>query len=217
MLGQKSKPVIGVLTGSLVSGNRFGLVDVGISPTSTMEVKIQSPRGLRFCDLEGVGLGIVTALEKIGEGRREIHANEAFCKTYSNRSKPIPVESSKNCSRFRGGLEGMEMHESYRNPFRIQSIKNKSPSIFDISPARFGSVTAFPPSDFLSSCNLCEKKLHGKDIYIYRGERAFCSAECRYRQIVMDERIEKCSSRSVDVSNSPYTDGHIFSTGILAI
>ncbi|KAL2457156.1 Protein of unknown function (DUF581) [Abeliophyllum distichum] len=216
MLGKKSKPVIGVLAGSLVFGNRCGLVDVGISPTSTMEVNIQSPRGLKFCDLEGVGLGIVAALEKIGEGQKEIHPNYAFCRRNSNRSKPIPVESSKNCSRFRG-LEGMEMHKSYRNPFRIQSIKSKSPSIFDISLARFGSVTAFPGSNFLSSCNLCGKKLHGKDIYIYRGEKAFCSAKCRYRQIVMDERIEKCSSRSVDVSNSPYTDGHVFSTGILAI
>lgn len=55
---------------------------------------------------------------------------------------------------------------------------------------------------------------------ICRGEKAFCSTECRYRQIVMDERIEKCSSeasRPVDVSTSPYTNGQIFTTGILAI
>lgn len=55
---------------------------------------------------------------------------------------------------------------------------------------------------------------------IYRGEKAFCSNECRSRQIVMDERKEQCrseASRSADVSSSPYTRGQIFSTGILAI
>ncbi|MEI4867123.1 FCS-Like zinc finger protein, partial [Klebsiella pneumoniae] len=72
----------------------------------------------------------------------------------------------------------------------------------------------------------CQKKLHGEDIYMYRGEKAFCSTECRYRQIVMDERKEKyCSheaSRSAtaaDISNSPYSSNgqQILTTGIFAI
>ncbi|KAF3664522.1 putative MATE efflux family protein 9-like [Capsicum annuum] len=41
---------------------------------------------------------------------------------------------------------------------------------------------------FLDSCFLCkEKLLPGKDIYMYKGERAFCSVECRCKQILMDE------------------------------
>lgn len=38
------------------------------------------------------------------------------------------------------------------------------------SPARFveEDVSVYPTSDFLSSCHLCRKKLHGKDIYMYR-------------------------------------------------
>ncbi|GER52170.1 hypothetical protein STAS_29591 [Striga asiatica] len=41
---------------------------------------------------------------------------------------------------------------------------------------------------FLESCFLCRKKLlPGKDIYMYKGDTAFCSVECRYRQIFMDE------------------------------
>lgn len=51
----------------------------------------------------------------------------------------------------------------------------------------------------------------------FRGEKAFCSTECRYRQIMMDEQKEKCSSTSVDVATPPYGNGQIFSTGILAI
>ncbi|XP_027359494.1 FCS-Like Zinc finger 17-like [Abrus precatorius] len=42
-------------------------------------------------------------------------------------------------------------------------------------------------SHFLNSCNLCQKHLHGVDIFIYRGERAFCSAECRETHIRNDD------------------------------
>ncbi|CAL9103619.1 unnamed protein product [Musa acuminata subsp. burmannicoides] len=43
-------------------------------------------------------------------------------------------------------------------------------------------------STFLEQCYLCRiKLLLGEDIYMYRGDRAFCSEECRRRQIVMDE------------------------------
>jgi hypothetical protein len=78
----------------------------------------------------------------------------------------------------------------------------------------------FPTSNFLNSCNLCGKNLHGKDIYMYRGEKGFCSTECRSSQIMMDERKERCGSeatRSVELSSSPYTMDQIFSNGILAI
>ena len=58
-----------------------------------------------------------------------------------------------------------------------------------------------------------------------RGEKAFCSEECRQRQIMNDERKDKCrseASRSVELSSSPYgyantPRGQIFSTGIVAI
>ncbi|CDO98844.1 unnamed protein product [Coffea canephora] len=43
-------------------------------------------------------------------------------------------------------------------------------------------------SGFLDYCFLCRQKLlPGKDIYMYKGDRAFCSEECRCRQIFMDE------------------------------
>ncbi|KAJ8467170.1 hypothetical protein OPV22_029722 [Ensete ventricosum] len=47
-------------------------------------------------------------------------------------------------------------------------------------------------STFLEDCYLCRRRLqHGKDIYMYRGDRAFCSEECRRRQIFMDEESGK--------------------------
>lgn len=45
------------------------------------------------------------------------------------------------------------------------------------------------PVDFLDVCFLCKRRLrHERDIFIYRGDTAFCSEECRHRQIVNDER-----------------------------
>lgn len=41
---------------------------------------------------------------------------------------------------------------------------------------------------FLSFCCTCKKNLgQGSDIYMYRGEKAFCSGECRYQEILLDE------------------------------
>ncbi|KAJ8749440.1 hypothetical protein K2173_025484 [Erythroxylum novogranatense] len=41
--------------------------------------------------------------------------------------------------------------------------------------------------NFLSFCHTCKKHLEQKnDIYIYRGEKAFCSDECRYQEMLLD-------------------------------
>lgn len=50
----------------------------------------------------------------------------------------------------------------------------------------------YPSKNFLSFCHTCKKNLEqGKDIYIYRGEKAFCSHECRNKEILLDEGREK--------------------------
>ncbi|KAK4355758.1 hypothetical protein RND71_024729 [Anisodus tanguticus] len=207
MIGKRpSKPVIGKLTGAAFSGSRT--MDGATSPRSPLDFKIQSPRGLKSFDFGGVGLAIVAALEKSGETR-------AIYDRYSNRSLPIPViSSSKNSATYTSKFDetDMDSFEEYtivtcrapgnkgytkvyggenRPEYRTPARKFNRPSVFNISPARIGDFPAYPNSDFLSSCHLCQKKLHGKDIYMYRGEKAFCSTECRYRQIVMDDHKEK--------------------------
>ncbi|KAI3711827.1 hypothetical protein L1987_70375 [Smallanthus sonchifolius] len=62
-------------------------------------------------------------------------------------------------------------------------------------PGGGGGGVVFEDVDFLSSCYLCNKKLHGLDIFMYRGEKAFCSEECRYKQISIEEHKEKYASR----------------------
>ncbi|KAJ4956395.1 hypothetical protein NE237_013178 [Protea cynaroides] len=52
--------------------------------------------------------------------------------------------------------------------------------------------SSFPSDNFLSFCYTCKKNLgQGEDIYMYRGEKAFCSRECRYQEMLFDEGMEK--------------------------
>lgn len=77
----------------------------------------------------------------------------------------------------------------------------------------------FETEDFLSSCYLCKKKLHGLDIFMYRGEKAFCSAECRHKQISTDEHKDKCGSgamKSHEYSVSPCSGPMQFLAGVAA-
>lgn len=216
--------MIGKLSELLVSGNRgagAGFFDAvaTTSPRSPLDLKMQSPRGLKNYDVGGgIGLGIVAALEKSGNpGGREVLAKYAICGGSNlSRSEPIPVNSGRNCSErlkvggagaFDEEVEG-ESLENYtyvtcrrgpNNPSSFTRVyydgglvndddggeRGSKPrahgdfgtradvGIFQASP---GSCTddfsVFPSSDFLSSCHLCRKKLHGKDIYMYRYQLA---------------------------------------------
>ncbi|XP_019417660.1 PREDICTED: uncharacterized protein LOC109328586 isoform X2 [Lupinus angustifolius] len=73
----------------------------------------------------------------------------------------------------------------------------------------------YPSSDFLSLCYHCNKKLlEGKDIYIYRGEKSFCSLTCRAMEIMSDEELEKSSTLS-EKSPEPELGEQIFEISIL--
>ncbi|KAL6633758.1 hypothetical protein ACP70R_026429 [Stipagrostis hirtigluma subsp. patula] len=54
---------------------------------------------------------------------------------------------------------------------------------------------------FLDACFLCLKPLAGnRDIFMYRGDTAFCSEECRTAQMEADEaaeRKERASAKTV--------------------
>ncbi|KAF5738646.1 hypothetical protein HS088_TW13G01547 [Tripterygium wilfordii] len=55
-----------------------------------------------------------------------------------------------------------------------------------------GDPSSYPFQNFLSSCYACKKNLGlGKDIYMYRGEKAFCSLECRYQEMMLEEGLDK--------------------------
>ncbi|MED6166111.1 hypothetical protein PIB30_105848 [Stylosanthes scabra] len=187
MLGKSPAPIIGKLSQLLLSG----------APTSPLDMKPQksSPRGLKGYDLHGgVGLKIVVALDD-----NQDLPKRNVCVPYLNRSEPI------------GSLE-----EDYT--YVTCHVPNKTfTKVYYYHHGGCEELSSdfveplFPTSNFLSSCHLCGKKLDGKDIYMYRGEKWFCSPECRSTQMMMEERKEICRSEAA------VEEEHIFSTGILAL
>ncbi|WOK96763.1 hypothetical protein Cni_G05470 [Canna indica] len=92
-----------------------------------------------------------------------------------------------------------------RKPTKLSRTTSKS----DIKVAIFGSSSSSSPSarkpspttsahdedledlgtslEFLNACGVCRRPLRsGHDIYIYRGESAFCSNECREKHMKRD-------------------------------
>ncbi|GMH29307.1 hypothetical protein Nepgr_031150 [Nepenthes gracilis] len=98
-------------------------------------------------------------------------------------------------------LEAQENASSTSNSKKTQVIdkaaliKPSPPPCYPVPPSTPPLTTPqifpgplFPAANFLDACFLCRKKLlPGNDIYMYKGDRAFCSEECRHRQILTDE------------------------------
>ncbi|RWR82200.1 DUF581 domain-containing protein [Cinnamomum micranthum f. kanehirae] len=58
---------------------------------------------------------------------------------------------------------------------------------------------------FLEVCFLCKKRLGASDnVYMYRSVHAFCSPECRDRQIARDEEKAAGNSTKMDLAVHPW-------------
>ncbi|KAK6927424.1 Zf-FLZ domain [Dillenia turbinata] len=71
-----------------------------------------------------------------------------------------------------------------------------------------------PFSNFLSFCYTCKKKLDGEDIYIYRGEKAFCSWSCRSQEIQIEEETKDATDDSFESFPEPDFNDDVFQAGI---
>ncbi|KAL8138968.1 hypothetical protein V2J09_004969 [Rumex salicifolius] len=91
-------------------------------------------------------------------------------------------------------VEDMELSEDYTcvishgpNPKTTHIFGNCIVEAAENSYTRIRDSPASEELDFLSFCHHCKKKIgQGKDIYMYRGERAFCSQECRCQEMLFD-------------------------------
>ncbi|CAN4122245.1 unnamed protein product [Withania somnifera] len=82
------------------------------------------------------------------------------------------------------------------NPFTPISHSNtQHHQAKTVSPRnRRKSADLLETANFLKACFLCKRLLiPGRDIYMYRGDSAFCSLECRQQQMNLDEKKDKCS------------------------
>ena len=85
----------------------------------------------------------------------------------------------------------------------MASASSSSSSFFDIEPLDGGEACL--SGHAMDACSLCRKPLtRNCDIFMYRGERAFCSMECRYHAIVSDEfQQEKDRKRRAAAAAAP--------------
>ncbi|GAA0174335.1 hypothetical protein LIER_27749 [Lithospermum erythrorhizon] len=145
--------------------------------------------------------------------RRNCHVGPFSPLPSPSRSKKSLVcssNSSMNLPRVVSSLSASEMELSEEYTCVIYHGPNpKTTHIFDdcivesccgvskFSESRKGNpfsgdcFMSFPSKNFLSFCHYCKKTLdQGNEIYMYRGEKAFCSSDCRYHEIELDEGIE---------------------------
>ncbi|KAH7352493.1 hypothetical protein KP509_19G048500 [Ceratopteris richardii] len=80
-------------------------------------------------------------------------------------------------------------------PSSVESVKDQHALIY-LATSPISYIDATPrlaaPMSFFDSCQLCKHPLGpGRDIFMYRGENAFCSSECRDKQMRLEEMTEK--------------------------
>ncbi|KAK6130640.1 hypothetical protein DH2020_035615 [Rehmannia glutinosa] len=102
-----------------------------------------------------------------------------------------------------GAAEGVNQPSDPNNPFNggsgglDQRYLASSAAVVSPKPQRRNSADLVQIANFLRVCSLCKRRLiPGRDIYMYRGDSAFCSLECRQQKMTQDERKENCSSAS---------------------
>lgn len=214
----------------------------------------KQPRSPRGC-WEKPGLGILAALHgdsktavvspknssvKIFVSGLESRNAQLSGGSESKQSQPIPIRGSRPPVSGEERESAMEYSESYtcvtshgprpvvkqiyEGPAEIQLQPNCKPAVFE--PSSFTDSPGYYSQDFLSACYLCRRQLsHGKDIYMYRGDRAFCSVECRYQQMMSDEKKKKehCATAAMkhSASSSPqsrsyYQGRNIFTANTMA-
>ncbi|CAA7018984.1 unnamed protein product [Microthlaspi erraticum] len=96
--------------------------------------------------------------------------------------------------------DDMELSEDYTcvtchgpNPRTIHIFDNciveSQPGVvFFRSSDPVNESDCLPPDSFLSACCNCKKTLGPRDdIFMYRGDRAFCSSECRALEMMLEE------------------------------
>lgn len=88
---------------------------------------------------------------------------DEFYEGYTCVISHLPNDTIKKCFYFDDELNGVADHFSYPTTAMLTN------GVFSASPATNGDdSTEFWTADFLEFCDLCNKQLHGVDIFMYR-------------------------------------------------
>ncbi|KAJ0257364.1 FCS-Like Zinc finger 12 [Hirschfeldia incana] len=211
------------------------------SPRSPLDMRLPSPgTSLKRYGDGGVGLGIVAALEKSGSViRKEISSRQNsvyYSGPGSNRSNPVhcarrnqfeaEIELSEEYTCVTNRRDGVskvyykddkfEFRDDRSEGDRRERRLDKSTETAEESAEKKRDVLR-DSQEFLSLCCLCNKKLRGKDIYMYKGDRGFCSKECRSVRIMEDNIDAQHKSTTIEVLSSRCTGGQVSPTGIFVL
>ncbi|XP_010261230.1 PREDICTED: uncharacterized protein LOC104600098 [Nelumbo nucifera] len=115
--------------------------------------------------------------------------------------KPVPQEVHVRRNQPGGGLGSDGIDHRF-----LSAVSPRNP--------RRNSANFVETAHFLRACGLCKRRLApGRDIYMYRGDSAFCSLECRQQQMNQDERKEKCSLLSKKDASATKSGSEALSKG----
>ncbi|KAH7845502.1 hypothetical protein Vadar_002933 [Vaccinium darrowii] len=96
-------------------------------------------------------------------------------------------------------------HPSVKRSTSMTLFSLEIPTVEEAAAPFQHQLNPFNTADhFLNSCILCNCRLNPCcDIYMYKGDRAFCSEECRTQQINQDKRNAKRSLTSKKEARRP--------------
>jgi len=134
MLLRRSQPTIRKLSDPIRPVHCSPFSDMVSGPVSPLERNPLSPKGWKNRESDGVGLGIVAALERSSTSPNQFEKTKYVSVSVS---APISIVCSSN-----------NHHDR-----RVEIDDN---------------LRGFQMAEFLNYCYLCRKRLHGKDIYMYR-------------------------------------------------
>lgn len=163
------------------------------SPTSPLDIKTFSGVGITGGHQNSLDPNLISPQQQretipIGSPHGFIKSNSQNSGMENSESYTCVISRDSNSS-----TNNMHTHRGIQCEIVQYPVqKQDEHEIWDVAPpARsYSNVPAFPVAHFLRACCLCKRQLnHGKDIYMYRGDMAFCSEECRYQQILMDDEM----------------------------
>ncbi|XP_072963083.1 FCS-Like Zinc finger 13-like [Typha angustifolia] len=191
---ESSSPKISVSTGAVSQERK--------AATSFLKLALfggsgpcEPARAPRSYDAGAVGLGIVLALDSGEDAGGAVVAKRIAIKRPRAKEE---MERSESYTCVISHVGGKKVKKRVYFGDGADGFSASGEFVEAPKPAASQLATQYLPADFLRNCYLCEKDLDGLDIYMYRGERAFCSAECREQQMLTDKYWENCGSEAME-------------------
>ncbi|KAI5060226.1 hypothetical protein GOP47_0024646 [Adiantum capillus-veneris] len=162
------------------------LLDADISPLRTTGFCMQLNEDVEsvFCKASSPKASVIPG-NSVKVDKMAADVSSVPCKVHANPSKDVVDLFSAPSASVHDKESNCTSMDAPEDTIHQSIFSTASPPICSRSLVRSSS-------GFLKMCNLCGRSLHlGKDVFMYRGDQPFCSAECRYQKIVRDESDER--------------------------